>query len=113
MSVNGYSQSNRGRWRTIGWPTTPDRWWQLGAVGAVGAHRSSALRSYGAPFSVFSLPTESMECEELTKGVFYQRGALKQGMRQQGSSLNLRRWWGSAPRVGSQEGWAKWVRRGT
>jgi hypothetical protein len=43
-----------------------------GAIaGAGGAHRSSVLRGYGAPFLVFSLPTEPVECEELTKGVFY------------------------------------------
>jgi hypothetical protein len=34
-----------------------------------------------APFSVFSLPTESVECKELTKGVFYQRGAPEQDVR--------------------------------
>jgi hypothetical protein len=44
---------------------------------AAGAHRSSALHGYGASFSVVSLPTEPVECEELTKGVFYRRGALE------------------------------------
>jgi hypothetical protein len=72
--AKGYSQSNRGRWCTIGWPTTPDRWRRLGAAGVAGAHRSSVLHGYGAPFSVFSLPTEPVECEELTKGVFYRWG---------------------------------------
>jgi hypothetical protein len=32
------------------------------------------LRGYGALFFVFLLPTEPVECEELTKGVFYWRG---------------------------------------
>jgi hypothetical protein len=36
--------------------------------GAARAHRSSALHGYGAPFSVFYLPTELAGCEELTKG---------------------------------------------
>jgi hypothetical protein len=35
ISTNGYSQSNRDRWRMIGQPTTPDRWWQIGPAGAV------------------------------------------------------------------------------
>jgi hypothetical protein len=30
--------------------------------------RSSTLHGYGAPFSVVSLPTEPVGCEELTKG---------------------------------------------
>jgi hypothetical protein len=62
------------------------------------------LRGYGAPFSVFSLPTEPVECEELTKGVFYRLGAPEQDVRWQGSSLNLQRWWGNAPMVGSRQG---------
>jgi hypothetical protein len=101
ISAEEYSQSNHGRWCTIGWPTTPNRWRQLGAAGAAGAHRSSTLQGYGAPFLLFSLPTEPVECEELTKGVFYRRGAPEQDVRRQGSSLNLWRWWGNAPRVGS------------
>jgi hypothetical protein len=32
------------------------------------AQRSSTLHSYSAPFSVVSLPTEPVGCEELTKG---------------------------------------------
>jgi hypothetical protein len=43
-------------------------------AGAAGAHRSLALLDYGALSSVFSLPTEPVECKELTKGVFYRRG---------------------------------------
>jgi hypothetical protein len=39
------------------------------------AHRISTLHSYGALFSVVSLPTELVECVELTKGVFYRWGA--------------------------------------
>jgi hypothetical protein len=46
-------------------------------AGATGAHRSSALHGYDSLFSVFSLPTDLVECEELTKGVFYRRGALE------------------------------------
>jgi hypothetical protein len=49
----------------------PDRWQRLDVADVAGAHWSSALRSYGAPFSVFSLPTDPVECEELSKGVFY------------------------------------------
>jgi hypothetical protein len=41
----------------------------------IGAHQSSMLHSYGAPFSVVSLPTDPVGCKELTKGVFYQWGA--------------------------------------
>jgi hypothetical protein len=57
-------------------PVAPARCCQrCGAMaGVAGAHRSSALCGYGAPFLVFSLPTESVECEELTKGVFYRWG---------------------------------------
>jgi hypothetical protein len=77
------------------------------------AHRSSALHGYGALFLVFSLPMEPVECEELTKGVSYRQGAPEQDVRRQGSSLNLRRRWGNAPRVGSRQGWAKQVQRGT
>jgi hypothetical protein len=40
-------------------------------AGTVGAYWSFALHDYGAPFSVVSLPTEPVGCEELTKGVFY------------------------------------------
>jgi hypothetical protein len=90
-----------------------DQWWWLSVVGAAGAHRSSVLHGYGAPFLVFFVPTESVECEELTRVVFYRRGAPEPDVRRQGSSLNLRQWWGNAPRVSSQQGWAKWVRRGT
>jgi hypothetical protein len=57
-------------------------WWRLSAAGAGGAHRSSTLHGYGAPFSVVSLLTEPVECEELTKGVFYQWGAPGQDVRQ-------------------------------
>jgi hypothetical protein len=71
ISVNGYFQSNRGRWRTSGWPTTPTGWQWLGAADAAGADRSSALHGYGALFSMVSPLTEPVECEELTKGVFY------------------------------------------
>jgi hypothetical protein len=88
-------------------------WWRLGAAGAAGAHRSSTLHGYRALFSVVSLLTEPVECEELTKEVIYQWGAVEQDLWQQGSSLNLQRWWGNAPRVGSRQGWAKWVWRGT
>jgi hypothetical protein len=37
--------------------------WRHGHYG-----RSSVLHGYGALFLVFSLPTKSMECKELTKG---------------------------------------------
>jgi hypothetical protein len=40
-------------------------------------------------FLVFSLPMKLVECEELTKGVFYQWEALEQDVRRQGSSLIL------------------------
>jgi hypothetical protein len=43
-------------------------------AGAAGAHRSYVLHDYGAPFSVFSLLMEMVECKELTKGVFYRQG---------------------------------------
>jgi hypothetical protein len=46
----------------------PDWWRWLGAADVAGADRSSMLRGYGAPFLVFSLPTELVECEEPTKG---------------------------------------------
>jgi hypothetical protein len=42
-----------------------------------GAHWSSALHGYGASFLVFSLPMDVVECEELTKGVFYKRGGSR------------------------------------
>jgi hypothetical protein len=58
-------------------------------AGAAGAHRSSALHGYGALFSVVSLPTELVGCEELTKGVFYQQGALELDVRRHGSSSKL------------------------
>jgi hypothetical protein len=64
--------------------------------GVAGAHQSSVLHGYGAPFSVVSLPMEPVGCEELTKGAFYWQGAPKQDVRWQGSSFNLRRWWGGA-----------------
>jgi hypothetical protein len=41
---------------------------------AARAHWSSALHGYGAPFLVVSLPMKPVDCEELTKGVFYWRG---------------------------------------
>jgi hypothetical protein len=43
-------------------------------AGTARAHRSFALHGYGASFSIVSLPMKPVECEELTKGVFYQRG---------------------------------------
>jgi hypothetical protein len=56
-------------------PTTPDRVAATrcgrhgSAMTAVArAQRSSTLHSYSAPFSVVSLPTEPVGCEELTKG---------------------------------------------
>jgi hypothetical protein len=49
-------------------PQCPTGWRQHGAAGAAGAHRSSVLHGFGALFSVVSLPTELVECEELTKG---------------------------------------------
>jgi hypothetical protein len=82
-------------------------------AGATRAHWSSALHGYGAPFSVFSLPTEPVECEELTKGALYRQGAPEQDVQWQGSSLNIQRRWGNAPRVSPQQGWAKRVRRET
>jgi hypothetical protein len=110
----GYFQSNHGRWCTSRWPTTYDqvaaaRCGRQGSAmaGAAGAHRRSALHGYGALFSVVSLPTELVGCEELTKEVFYRRGALEQDVQRQGSSFNLRQWWGDAPRVTSWQGWAK------
>jgi hypothetical protein len=63
------------------------------------------LHGYGAPFLVFFLPTEPAGCEELTKGVFNWWRAPKQDAWWQGSSFNLRRQWGKAPRDGSREGW--------
>jgi hypothetical protein len=116
ISANEYFQSNHGRWRTSGRPTTPDlvAAAQCGQrsrtmASAARAHQSSALHGYGALFSVVSLPTEPVECEELTKGVFYRWGALEQDVQRQGSSFNLQRWWGNALRVGSRQGWAKRV----
>jgi hypothetical protein len=44
---------------------------------------------------VFSLTIELVGCEELTKGVFYQRGAPEQDVWRQGSSLNIQRQWGT------------------
>jgi hypothetical protein len=43
-------------------------------VAAARCGRSSALRDYGAPFLVFLLPMELVECEEFTKGIFYRWG---------------------------------------
>jgi hypothetical protein len=37
-------------------------------AGVARAHRSSTLHGYCALFSVVSLPTEPVGCEELTKG---------------------------------------------
>jgi hypothetical protein len=46
------------------------------AGGAVAFPLSLAtFSSYGAPFLAVSLPTEPVECEELTKGDFYRWGA--------------------------------------
>jgi hypothetical protein len=71
-------------------------------AGAIGAHLSSTLHGYGAPFLVISVLTELVECKKLTKEVFYWwGGALEQDMRQQGSNFNLQRQWGYAPIVGS------------
>jgi hypothetical protein len=50
ISVKGYSQPNHGRWRTIGRPTTPDRWRRLGVASVARAHQSSifgVFSSYG------------------------------------------------------------------
>jgi hypothetical protein len=58
---------------------------------AARAHWSSALHGYGAPFLVVYLPMKPVDCEELTKGVFYWRGgAPEQDTREQGSCFNLR-----------------------
>jgi hypothetical protein len=40
-------------------------------AGETGAHLSSTLHGYGAPFLVISVLTELVECEKLTKEVFY------------------------------------------
>jgi hypothetical protein len=40
-------------------------------AGAIGAHLSSTLHGYGAPFLVISVLTELVECKKLTKEVFY------------------------------------------
>jgi hypothetical protein len=45
------------------------------------------------------------------QGVFSQRGAPEQGVRQRGSSFDLRRRWQGASRGSSQRGQAKRVRR--
>jgi hypothetical protein len=63
----------------------------MAGVAGPGPHRSSTLRGCGAPFLVFFLRTEAVECEELTKGVFYWQGAPEQSVQRQGSSLNLQR----------------------
>jgi hypothetical protein len=90
----GYFQSNHGRWCTSRWPTTYDqvaaaRCGRHGSAmaGAAGAHRRSALHGYGALFSVVSLPTELVGCEELTKGVFYRRGGSGAGCAATGFKL--------------------------
>jgi hypothetical protein len=62
-----------------GRPTTPD-WVAAAQCSWRGqANQSSTLHGYGAPFLVFSLPTQPVECEELTKGVFYWWGGSKAG----------------------------------
>jgi hypothetical protein len=67
--TRGYFQSNCGRWRTSGRPTTPNHVAaaQCGQRGgamasAAEAHRSSALHGHVALFSVFSLPMELVVC---------------------------------------------------
>jgi hypothetical protein len=55
-------------------PQHPTGWRRHSAAGTAGAHRSSVLHGYGALFLVVSIPTEPVECEELTKGVFYRWG---------------------------------------
>jgi hypothetical protein len=100
ISAKGNLQSNRGRWRTSGWPTTPHRWWRHDAAGMARAHRSSVLHGYGASFLVVSLPTEPAGCEELTKGVFNRWGPPEKDARRHGSSFNLWQCWG-----GSSKGW--------
>jgi hypothetical protein len=57
------------------------------------------------------LPTGAVGLGELTRGVFSRRGALEQGVRQRGSSFDLRRRWQGASRSSSQRGRAKQVRR--
>jgi hypothetical protein len=83
-------------------PQCPTGWRQLGAAGA---HRSSALHGYGAPFSVFSLPTEPVECEEPTKGVFYRRGGGGSGARRAAARFKPQTlaMVGNTPRVGSRQ----------
>jgi hypothetical protein len=54
ISTKGYSQSNHGRWCTIGRPTMPDRWWRLGASGMAWAHRLHTTWLWCSVFGVFS-----------------------------------------------------------
>jgi hypothetical protein len=75
--------------------------------------RSSSAKPmprYSAPSRTGFLPTGAVGLGELTSGVFSRRGAPEQGVRQRGSSSDLRRRWWGASRGSSQRGRAKRVR---
>jgi hypothetical protein len=111
----GYTGSNPSRWLCDGRCRGV-----AGEVAALGelpwrrhGRSSSAKPSprYGAPSWTGFLPTGAVGLGELTRGVFSRRGAPEQGVRQRGSSSDLRRRWWGASRGSSQRGWAKQVGR--
>jgi hypothetical protein len=76
--------------------------------------RSSSAKPsprYGTPSLMGFLPTWAVGLGELTRRVFSRRGTPEQGVRQRGSSSDLRRRWWGASRGSSQRGRAKWVWR--
>jgi hypothetical protein len=68
------------------------------------------ISRYGALSWMGFLPTGVVRFGELTWGVFSRRGAPEHGLRQRGSSSDLRRRWWGASRGSSQRGRATWVR---
>jgi hypothetical protein len=69
------------------------------------------ISRYGAPSWTGFLPTGAVGLGNSPEGVFSRRGAPEQGVRQRGSSFDLRRRWQGASRSSSQRGRAKRVRR--
>jgi hypothetical protein len=111
----GYAGSNPSRWLRDGWCRGV-----AGEVAALGdlpwrrhGRSSSAkpISRYGALSWMGFLPTGAVRFGELIWGVFSQRGAPEQGVRQRGSSFDLRRRWQGASRGSSQRGRAKRMRR--
>jgi hypothetical protein len=62
-----------GAWVDV--PQRPTGWQRHGAAGVAGAHRSSALQGYGAPFSLVSLPTEPVGARNSPRGSSFGGGS--------------------------------------